>query len=360
MANSSSPQRSPRSILLIQLGDIGDAVLTLPCIDAVRETFPNLEVHVAARKKAAAIFEDCTLVSEIIPIEKISGLSAPGFYLSFFRKLRKRRYDLAIDLRTGDRGAILAFLSGAPKRVAFNEKGNRFRNLFFTHLVDGNFDPQRHMVDHLLQLFATCGMKAASRNPLLAVSEDKQGQARKILAEARVPLDRPIIAIQPFSLWRYKEWGGEKFSELARWIRNTMGLPVIITGGQNERERADTIVRQCGEGVFNLAGETPIALYAAVLQQCSYFIGVDSAGLHLAAAVGVATVGIYGPSPSMVWAPRGERNRIAIADLACIPCRQKGCGGSEKSDCLKALQVEKVASCLGELIAQDNLDLSSI
>ena len=341
---------SPRSILLIQLGDIGDVVLTLPCIRALREAYPQARIIVAVWDKAAELLEDCPWLDQVIAVAKRSRsfLEELRFQIDFFRNLRNLHCDLAIDLRTGTRGAIMAFLSGAPQRIGFYaEDGKLWRNRLFTSLLKREYTPDVHVADYLLCLLETFGVTAEQRIPALAVAVEKQEKIRVLLEGTGGLQDNKIVAVQPFSLWRYKEWGKEKYVALIRWLIAEYGVIVIVTGSGAEKDRAEEIVRACGAGCYNFAGKTSIAMYAALLQKCQFFIGVDSAGLHIAAAVGTPTVGIFGPSSPGSWAPFGEKHLVIQKKMQCVPCRQKGCGNSEKSRCLDELTLEEVRMQIG-------------
>ncbi len=336
---------SPRSILLIQLGDIGDVVLTLPCIRALREAYPQARIVVAAWDKAAELLEDCPWLDQVIAVTKRhrSFREELCFQIDFFRNLRSLHCDLAIDLRTGTRGAIMAFLSGAAQRIGFYaEDGKLWRNRLFTSLLNRDYTPDLHVVDYLLCLLEAFGLTSEQRIPELAVAVDKQEKIRILFEEAAVSLDKKVVAVQPFSLWQYKEWGKDKYIDLIRWLMAEYGVAVLVTGSAAERDRAEEIVQSCGAGCYNFAGKTSIAMYAALLQKCRLFIGVDSAGLHIAAAVGTPTVGIFGPSSPVSWAPLGRQHLVIQKKMPCVPCREKGCKNSEKSSCLDELTQEEV------------------
>ena len=341
---------SPRGILLIQLGDIGDVVLTLPCIRALRENYPQARIVVAVWGKAAELLEDCPWLDQVVAVTKRSrSLWAElRFQMDFFRDLRSLHCDLAIDLRSGTRGAIMAFLSGAAQRIGFYAgDGKLWRNRLFTSLLKRNYTPELRVVDYLLCLLEAFGITARQRIPELAVAVDKQEYIQAVCEGEGVPLGKKIVVVQPFSLWRYKEWGKEKYIALIQWLMAEYGVAVIVSGSAAERERAGEIVESCGAGCYNLAGKTSLATYAALLQRCRFFIGVDSAGLHIAAAVGTATAGIFGPSSPVSWAPVGSHHLVVQKKMDCVPCRQKGCGNSEKSRCLEALALEEVKALIG-------------
>ncbi|MGV1098494.1 putative lipopolysaccharide heptosyltransferase III [Thiovibrio sp. JS02] len=344
-----SIQGEPRGILLIQLGDIGDVVLTMPVIRALRENYPQATLVVAVWAKAAELLDDCPWIDQVIAVrkEKRPLWEELRQQREFFRQLRGFRFDLAIDLRTGTRGAIMAYLSGARQRLGFYaEDGKLWRNRIFTSLLRQEYTPGRHVVDYLLCLPEAFGVVARERTPELSVSDEKSSRVDALLGEAVAEPGRPLVAVQPFSLWQYKEWGREKYIALIRWLLKEYNAVVLVTGSAAEQGRAEEIARNCGPGCHNFAGRTSIGLYAALLKRCRLFIGVDSAGLHIAAAVGTPTVSIFGPSAPSSWAPRGDRHLVIQKDLACVPCREKGCNGQEKSRCLDGLGEDEVMAAI--------------
>ena len=344
----------PKSILLIQLGDIGDVVLTLPCIKALGENFPEAQIVVAVLEKALDLLEDCPGVSEVIGIskQKRSLLEELGFQKAFWPRLRRHRFDLAFDLRTGTRGGILAFLSGARQRIGFYaHDGKLWRNRIFTHLLNRDYEPTQHVAQYYLNLLQAYDISTDCIRPELTISPEKHDQATMLLQRTGVPL-RKIIIIQPFSLWKYKEWAAEKYAHLIDWLQRTYNVAVLVTGSADQKERAEKIIARCPQQVFNLAGQTSIGVLPAVLKKGSLFIGVDSAGLHLAAAVGTPTIAIFGPSSPISWAPLGQRHMVVTKGLPCQPCRRKGCEDSEVSRCMQELTVEEVAVAVARQMDQ--------
>ena len=332
-------------ILLIQLGDIGDVVLTLPAIRALKENFPDRRLIACVRDKAKDLVQECVWTDGVIAIgkEKRSLRNEILHQFNFFRALRKRDFGLAIELRTGTRGAILAFLSGAPCRIGrFADDGIRWRNRLFTHLVRPANELTQYSAEHSLNILAPMDLRIRNRIPEIAVSAERKREARALFEREGVSADRPVFAIHPFSLWKYKEWKVDQWVLLVDDLVERFQCDVIITGSPDERVRAREILEKGRGHIFNLAGKTPIGLLPAVLQACRFFIGVDTAALHIAAAVGTPTVGIFGPSSQICWAPRGEGHYVVSKKMACVPCRDKGCSGSEISRCLDELGYTEV------------------
>jgi len=342
-----------RSILLIQFGDIGDVVYTLPCARALKETFPEARVVIAVYSKAKDLVAGSPWIDGVIAVDKGKRplLSALGYQLAFWRQVRGFGFDLAIDLRTGSRGAILAFCSGARQRLGrYNSYGHWWRGRLFTHLVLPEGRMNQAISEYYHDTLSYYGIRTAELNPVIIPTPEQEAEAESLLRREGVPGDRPLLVIQPFSLWAYKEWGLEKLVALIRALQADLPLSVALTGSSAEEARALALAKKAGGAVCNLAGQTPLNLLPAVLKQADLFLGVDSAGLHIAAAVGTSTVGIYGPSAADTWAPKGERHQVITKPLPCVPCKETGCQGSMRSRCLDELTVAEVLPIVREAL----------
>jgi len=333
------------NILLVQLGDIGDVVLTFPAIQALKETFPEKKLVVCVRDKAEDLVKDCPWLDGVVSIGKGQrNFFAEAIHqFNFFRALRRCGFGVAVELRTGTRGAILTFLSGAPWRIGrFADDGKLWRNRLFTELVDPADELKQYAAEHSLNIIRPLNVNIRNRIPRIVVSDQRKREALALFEKEGMAADRAVFAIHPFSLWKFKEWEIDQWVLLADDLVERFQCHVIITGSPEERVRAREIQERSKSGVFNLAGRTAIGLLPAVMQACRFFIGVDTAALHIAAAVGTPTIGIFGPSSPVCWAPRGEGHYVVSKRMACVPCRNKGCQDSEISLCLRELSYIEV------------------
>jgi heptosyltransferase-3 len=348
-----APLSSYKRILLIQLGDIGDVILTLPAIRALRENFPESRLVICVREKAREIIEDCPWASEVMTVRKgqkplKAAILAQAHWM---RELRAHRFDLAIDLRTGTRGAIIAGFSGAGTRIGrFAADGGLWRNRVFTHLVTPPDEGCQYSAEHNLNILFPLGLKIQHRALQITVPAYRRQAAIRLFSSEKIPMNRPLLAFHPFSLWKYKEWQVNSCAELIDDVQLRYNVTIVITGSSEERGRADQVVTRCRTKPFNLTGKTSIGELAAVLFACRGFIGVDTAALHLAAAAGVPTLGIFGPSPAVCWAPRGSRHTVVSKNMPCVPCRRKGCRDSEISQCLDELTLKDIHEALCRFI----------
>ncbi len=359
LKGSAKPLDTKGSILIIQLGDIGDAVLTLPLIESVYQAFPGRPILLCVREHARDLMEDIPHVHQVLSVNKQKRTLKNEMIhqLGFIKALRKHRPAVAIELRTGTRGAVIAGLSGATTRIArYANDGTLWRNRLFTHLVRPTREYGQYAAAHHLNIVAPWGFRQKDPKPRIMAGARRRKRAEAIFRKARVPMNKPLVAVHPFSLWRYKEWQVSEMASLLDRIQGEHHLSVLVTGAPNERERARRLVEKCRIKPYNLTGETQIGDMPAVLLACALFIGVDTAALHIAAAVGIPTVGIFGPSSWINWAPRGGNHLIVKKGLACQPCSQKGCDGSESSRCLKELTTNEVYGVIRKMLGEIRLN----
>lgn len=227
-----------------------------------------------------------------------------------------------------------------------------WRSYCFTHGIAPPDDQVKHRgaTEHSLRILRPLGMDTDDLIPRLWISEDVKKRVNAILSREKLDSKKPWITINPYSRWTYKEWGDGKWTEILNWLWKEFGISSAIIGSAEERPRAEAFVRQCNADVINLAGLTTLAELAGVLSLSRLHIGVDSAAPHIAAATGIPTVTIYGPSSWFDWSPVGQDHRVIAPDMDCVPCHQKGCDNSGHSRCLEALNTLQVKSIIREMI----------
>lgn len=333
---------SASNILLVQLGDIGDVVLTTPSIRAIKEKYPGAFVSVMVRKPFGGLLAADPHLHEVVEAGKVRGnpLKAFAGQASLVRRIRKARYDLVIDLRTGDRGAVMSFLTGARTRVGVHCKKPVWRNLLFTRTVRDLMPaplPVHPGADQSLRILRAIGIETKDSMPRLYFSQNDLARARTLVSESGLPRGTRLITINPFSRWKYKEWPGRKWGEVIDELWGNCRVPSVLVGSKDESPEAEKI-RTGREGhTFNLAGKTNLPELSALIALSALQLGVDSAASHIAAAVGTPTITIHGPTDWRDWRVLDGLHRVVAPEMHCLPCSNKGCNGSGKSICLDEL-----------------------
>ncbi len=264
-------------ILFVTATRIGDAVLSTGLLQYLIERYPSARLTIAAGPIAAPLFEAVPRLERLIVVEKRRWAS---HWLPLYAAVGTRRWGLVVDLR----GSALAWLlrTGARKVIA---KGN----------------DREHRVRQLGRLFDL----DPPPGPRLWTAPSHERQAQALL-----PAGPPMLAIGPAANWRGKQWRGNRFAELARRLTATGGLlpgaRVAVLAGAHERGQALPLLDAIpGERVIDLVGRVDLLTAAAVLRRCALFIGNDTGLMHIAAAIGAPTLGLFGPSPIEKYAPWG-------------------------------------------------------
>jgi predicted lipopolysaccharide heptosyltransferase III len=353
-----------RKILLIQLGDIGDVVWTTPGIWAVKNSIPGSQVSVLVKESYGGLLEADPAIERIFEVRRYSGniFRQAVRQLSFLKDLRAQHFDLVIDLRLGDRGAFLSRASGAPIRMTLHHPPSVpfWREYFFSHgIVPSDLPPVRGAAEQSLRILRRLGIDSENMVPRLWVSDSVRSRVQEILINEKMDGVKHWVTINPFSRWPYKEWDDHKWIEIINWLQQDFAIPAVIIGSPAERPRAEALISKCEARAFNLAGKTTLAELAGVLSLSRLHIGVDSAAPHIAAATGVPTITIFGPTSWRDWAPVGQDHRVILPDMDCVPCHQKGCNNSGHSRCLDALNTGDVRNVIRASINSFSLKVSS-
>jgi predicted lipopolysaccharide heptosyltransferase III len=352
--NRTTPRFS--NILLVQLGDIGDVVLTTPTIRAVKETHPRAHVSILVRKPFGNLLIADPNIHEIVETERFHGtlLHTLREYLRFARRIRRMHYDLVIDLRTGDRGAILSFFTRAPTRIGRQGIKKQFwHGILFTKVIRDLKEappPVHPGADQSLRVVRELGIDTADSTPRLYVSPTDRIHAIVLLAEVGIASGANFVTINPYSRWKYKEWDNSKWGEVIDRIWETHSIPTVLIGSPEEAAACQKIIAGREGRTINLAGKTTLGELAAVISMSSLHLGVDSAAPHIAAALGTPTVTIHGPSDWRSWRSEDERHRVVSPALDCVPCNMTGCDNSGQSRCLEQLYAEPVIEAAEAII----------
>lgn len=321
----------PREILIVKFCCMGDAVLVVPSLRALRETYPAARLTMLCTPRTQPIFQDCEYLDEV-QLFQLTGTGGVGEFLtsglsSLFRtlsRLRARHFDVAIDFDNYyNWTTFLSFFAGVTVRVGFDPPGQG-RRFLLTKPVP--YDANRHMVEFYLDLARAIGADTARRDPALPVSDEALAWARKFLADAGHEAgSKPLVALSPgrSEAWHFIRWGEEHFVATGEALHRDFGAQLLLVGGRSEvaiAERMAGMFTARGVRVIDATGRSDLHRTKALLRLCDLLVCNDSGPMHLSAAVGTPTLAVFGPSNHWQWGPYGERHRVERLDLPCSPC----------------------------------------
>ncbi len=315
----------PRRILVIKLRATGDVVLATPVIENLKRRFPRARLSFLTEEASADVLRWNPLLDELIvlPLRRWSSLGIRDSWreqVRFYRNLRRRRFDLAIDLFGNPRSALLTRLTGAPERVGF---AFRVRRRAYTTVVTPSGQPGHEVLFHLEALEAL-DIPVATDRPRVAVPGTADRKAEAWLRE-HAPDARTLIGLNPGGGWAIKRWPPESFGSLADALIDEYGADVLILWGPGEEERVARVTGSMRNRPLVLPMAT-LAELGAFLKRCGLLVSNDSAPMHMAAAMNVPTVGIFGPTDPRAQGPWGDGHGVVRKEsVDCLGCNRIKC-----------------------------------
>jgi len=367
MKNSPLLSKAPKKILLITTRRIGDVFLTAPLIASLREAYPDAKIDMLVFKGTeGAVFANSAL-SRIVTVEE--GAALPKQIKTVCRMFRK--YDLALTTLTGDRPVFYARIAG-KKSVGFVENGIKH---FWKRLLLNRYElfdnDDTHTVIMNLSLLKHLGIEPVCQLAAVWTNADESA-VRKLLPFD--PAQKRYAVVHCYPMFPYKMWTFEGWKDIIFRLSDSLGLPVILTGGNaaDERDYISDLHRETAGRSIDVAGKIRLGGVAFLLSKAAVYVGLDTAVTHMAAALGVPTVALYGPTNPVKWGPmpgnhvfpgkspyrmKGSqvvKNVFLLQGYGdCVPCRKEGCERNIRSSskCLQEIPADAVMQAVEERLA---------
>jgi lipopolysaccharide heptosyltransferase I len=327
----------PRRVCLIKPSSLGDVVHALPVLSALRDRWPEAHLAWVVNRGLRSLLDGHPLLDEVIPFDRSRvGLTPSGLVSlgRFLRQLHHRRFDLVIDLQGLLRSGIMTASTGAPVRVGLENarEGSRY---FYTHRIDSP-GPETHAVDRLLNVARAFG--ANGTEPRFEVATGTEDRDWAAMATRCLP--RPIVAINVGARWLTKRWPPSQFAIVARRAVVERGASLVLVGAPEDRPLVDEL-KSGLEPVqaLDLCGRTTLPQLTALASEVDVFLSNDTGPLHLAAATGVKTVGVYTCTSPARTGPYGPN---AISVRSCVWCAPSYVKTCPRLECMAELTPERV------------------
>jgi heptosyltransferase-3 len=354
---------NPRTILVVVTRRIGDVLLATPLLRSLESAWPDARIDALVFEGTQGAITGYPGLRRILTIPE-----RPRAFDHFAFMLRlARRYDMALSLVPGDRPTLYAWLAGRWRAgLLLPTRKESWKRRFLHRWVP--FDElDTHTVLMHLALADAIGIPAR-REVAVTWREDEARAVDALLGEDRAP----VAVLHPHPRFNYKMWRRDGWIELAHWLAGR-GYRVVISGGPDAEEVAyvGALARAMPAGTLDLAGRLTLGGTARLLARAALYVGPDTAVTHMAAALGVPTVALYGPTDPVKWGPwpKGHagpanpwrrlgsqaqaRVRLVQGDAPCAPCHREGCerNVASYSDCLQALPAARVIAAVESVIA---------
>jgi heptosyltransferase-3 len=342
------PSPNYKRILVIKLKQPGDVLVSTPVIAALKEAWPGCHLTCLVPRGTEAMVSGHPGLDGLMVVDRRG--ETWGQALKFIRDLRQQRFDLVLELSGGDRGAIYALLTGARERLGLARPRQPFwqRRAAFTRLLPRP-PVKMHMVDQNLAAVRALGIEPVTPRLQFFWDAAVDQKVRDRLASLGLA-EKNFAVMHPGAGWRFKCWTPAGYARVIEFFQEEWGLPVVLTGtaAAHEQELLVDIRRECRAAPLDLTGRLSLKELGALINKARLFFGMDSAPMHLAAAVNTPAVALFGPSGVFNWGPWGQGHLVIKKDWECLPCGQDGCDGSKISRCLAELTPEEVVAQMVE------------
>ena len=347
-----------KRVLVIKLRHHGDVLVSSPVFSVLKAAAPQVEIDALVYADTAEMLTLHPAIAQVHTIDrkwkKLGVIGQTQAELALFRALKGRQYDLIIHLTEHWRGAWLCRLLKPRWSVGPAMKGRSKRwKRSFTHLQSAPGHALRHMAESNLDALRRLGIQPSVDERRLTLVPGSAAEAAVAAHLAGFGLQgKDFIHVHPASRWFFKCWPVEHMAALVARLQ-AAGHTVVLTAApsNDEKKMLEAIQARLAQPAFSLSGQLSLKELAALTQAAKLFIGVDSAPMHIAAAVGTPTVALFGPSGDKQWGPWGVPSRVITSGThPCRPCGHDGCGGSKVSDCLTAIAVDDVMAAAQEFL----------
>lgn len=322
-----------RKILIVKPSSLGDVVHSLPCLNAMKGCFPKAEIHWVIARGLEELLEGHPMIDRLIIINKDlwKKLSQTGATLKeireLFRQLRHENYDMVVDLQGLLRSGLITLATDAPVRIGFHEAREGSR-LFYTKTVSVSRDI--HAVDRYMKIPEELGCDIQDR-----VFPFPPADSGSDAAEKFADLGSYAVLV-PGARWKTKIWPAEKFGSVA----SMLSLRSVVVGSSGDRALADTVVAQSGDKAVSVAGKTNLRELIEIMRAAEVVITNDSGPMHIAAALNVPVVAIFGPTSPKRTGPYGKGHVVLQAEADCVPCFKRDC--SDNITCMNEITPDAV------------------
>ena len=339
---------APRRVLVKEVNWLGDLVMSLPALRSIRKAWPQAHLAVLVKKELAGFFAGCDWLNEVIPYSIRKGWRGFGDQRQLVAELKKREFDLSICFPNSFRSALWPAWAGVPKRAGF---ARDWRGPLLTHRVRPHKDilecHQVHYYQYMLR--KSVGVNGAPEDCALTAHEPLRAKMKLWLQERRERPEGKLIALAVAAAYGpAKEWPPARYAALIDLLAEKYDAECVLVGAPSERIKCEQVAAESKVGAMLAAGETQVGEAIAMLSLCDAFAGNDSGSMHVAGALGIPTVGIFGSTRADRTGPLGPKTRILYKKLECSPCLERTCRFGHY-DCLKQIEPSHVLAALNEL-----------
>lgn len=347
----------PKTILVLQLDEIGDVLLSTPALCLLRQLYPEAKIIVAARRPGYEILAGNPNIDQLLLVDLPRFSAETAKMPADLKKIKQAlpeiksklpgTIDLGIDLRADLRTIYLLKKLGARLRISQSIRGGGFWLTRIAPYLGLQHEVERKM--GIIRYLSPAASLPSNLRLEIAVNADNKRQADEVLSRNGVKTTDEFTVIHPFAGWEPKQWPADRFSAIARYLTEKFKHHVIIVGSSRDGEPAARIVARSGPQVKNLTGLS-LKTMAAVIARARLFIGNDSGPMHIACAVQTPVIALFGQNTPERYGPWQNKNITIYHPVECSPCPQTSC--SRRPSCMEMITVDEVKEAIERILVK--------
>lgn len=332
-------------ILFIKPSSLGDIIHAFPVVSAIKAQWPGIHLTWVVKRRWADIVDRADGVDRVWRVGETAGS-----WVAEARRLRAERFDIAVDLQGLFRSGMLSWLCGAPVRIGF-ANGREGSPWFYTRRVPVP-TTEMHAVDRYLLVAESLGVGVQGAPQFrFKIPEADREVVQNILDRSEVSVERPWVAMNVSARWITKRWSLRSFAEVIdRLYAEGLG-PVVVIGSAEDRTDAKQLRTISQSPFIDLTGAVPLGCLPALLSTAALLVTNDSGPMHIASAVGVPVVAMFGPTSEIRTGPYGTGHHVLAAPVRCRPCFSRVCRHEPELECLHLITPNDVAGAARRLLA---------
>lgn len=325
-------------ILIVKPSSLGDVVHSLPFLSVIKTCFPQAEVHWVIARGLHELLDGHPMLEKLWIIDKdqwkklSNADSTIREIKTLYTALKKEKFDIAVDLQGLLRSGLITMATGAKTRMGFKEAREGSR-VFYTHKVEGG--KGLHAVDRYLKIAAALGCDIPDIDFPLQIPD-----------RVSLPVPGDYAVLVPSARWKTKRWPAERFGELA----SLLPFKSVVIGAAADIELANRVVEHSGGNAVSLTGKTGLKDLTGIIKNARFMVSNDSGPMHIAAALSVPVVAIFGPTSPLLTGPYERQHmthKIIKENVSCAPCFKRNC---KDIKCMDGITVKRVLDALNDSV----------
>ncbi|MBW2325850.1 MAG: lipopolysaccharide heptosyltransferase II [Deltaproteobacteria bacterium] len=344
------------NILIVKLSAIGDVIHTLPALNAIRSHCPDAHIAWLVEEAAAPLVEGHEALDRVLVSKRkrwMRGLRTSSFFSTlseiyrFIKTLRDTDYDMILDFQALLKSGVLIAIARGQRKIGFGKGLEHMEHsyIFLNERIPA-VDMEIHALSRGMMLIDALGIPSNTVEYKLPVSSYDHEKVDGLMRTYGMLGAKPLVAINPVAKWETKLWANKKFSQLADILIDRYDAKIVFTGGPEDGSTIQDIMAAMKGHAVNLAGHTTLKMLAALYQKVDFVVSTDTGPMHMAAAVGIPVVALFGPTAPWRTGPFGTGHQIVRGGPECSPCFKREC---KTIDCMEQISVQQVVDAIHKL-----------